>query len=62
MTSDQLLPLVQPLCPTVDEEVIRDFLSRMDDEYLTEYPGRHGASSRSGGAARSRSSFPDGIG
>src|SRR6476660_6685890 len=37
MTSDQLLPLVQPLCPTVDEEVIRDFLSRMDDEYLTEF-------------------------
>ena len=37
MTSEHLLPLVQPLCGDVDEEIIRDFLSRMDDEYLNEF-------------------------
>jgi glutamate-ammonia-ligase adenylyltransferase len=37
MTSEHLLPLVQPLCGDVDEEIIRDFLSRMDDEYLIEF-------------------------
>ncbi|MBA2252822.1 MAG: hypothetical protein H0W13_08980 [Nitrospirales bacterium] len=36
MTPEQLLPIVHPLCPEVDEEVIRDFVQRMDTEYLTE--------------------------
>jgi [glutamine synthetase] adenylyltransferase / [glutamine synthetase]-adenylyl-L-tyrosine phosphorylase len=37
MTPEQLLPIVRPLTPAVDEEIIRDFLSRMDEEYLTEF-------------------------
>lgn len=36
MTPEQLLPIVQPLCPEVDEEIIRDFVQRMDEEYLNE--------------------------
>ncbi|WP_447983266.1 [protein-PII] uridylyltransferase family protein [Nitrospira sp. Nam74] len=41
MTSESLLPLVQPFCADVDEEIIRDFLSRMDDEYLAEFTPAH---------------------
>src|SRR5690348_4670476 len=41
MTSEPLLPLVQPFCADVDEEIIRDFLSRMDDEYLAEFTPAH---------------------
>ena len=33
---ERLLPLVRPLCPEVDEEIVRDFVQRMDDEYLSE--------------------------
>src|SRR5690349_10266237 len=41
MTSEHLLPLVQPLCSGVDEDIIRDFLSRMDEDYLNEFtPGQ----------------------
>ena len=36
MTPEQVLPLVRPLCPEVDEEIVRDFVQRMDDEYLNE--------------------------
>ena len=36
MIPEQLLPLVRPLCPEVDEEIVRDFVQRMDDEYLNE--------------------------
>ncbi|MEP6888884.1 MAG: hypothetical protein ABI945_11280, partial [Nitrospirales bacterium] len=36
MTPEQLLPLVRPLCPDVDEEIVRDFVQRMDEEYLNE--------------------------
>ena len=41
MTPEQLLPLVRQLCNHVDEEIIRDFLSRMDDEYLAEFTPAH---------------------
>jgi [glutamine synthetase] adenylyltransferase / [glutamine synthetase]-adenylyl-L-tyrosine phosphorylase len=37
MTPEQLLPIVRPLTPAVDDEIIRDFLSRMDEDYLTEF-------------------------
>jgi glutamate-ammonia-ligase adenylyltransferase len=40
MTCDQLLPIVKPLCGDVEDDVMRDFLSRMDAEYLSEFaPG-----------------------
>ncbi|WP_447980160.1 [protein-PII] uridylyltransferase family protein [Candidatus Nitrospira bockiana] len=33
-TPEQLLPIIRPLCATIEEEVVRDFLTRMDPEYL----------------------------
>lgn len=37
MILDQLFPIIKPLCPGVDEDVVRDFLHRMDREYLCEF-------------------------
>ena len=36
MTPEHLLPIVLPLCPEVDEEIVRDFVQRMDEDYLNE--------------------------
>jgi glutamate-ammonia-ligase adenylyltransferase len=37
-TPEQLLPLLTPLCPRLDEETIRDFVTRMDPEYFEHFP------------------------
>src|SRR5690242_9694607 len=34
ITSEHLLSLVRPLCQEVDEESVRDFVQRMDEDYL----------------------------
>ena len=38
--SEQLLPLVRPLCQEVDEDIVRDFVQRMDEDYLNEIEPR----------------------
>jgi len=38
--SEQLLPLVRPLCQEVDEDIVRDFVQRMDEDYLDEIEPR----------------------
>ena len=37
MRPDEMLPIIKPLCPDVDEEVIHDFLLRMDAEYFSTF-------------------------
>ncbi len=37
MTEPHLLTILRPLCHQVDEEVLRDFLSRMDPEYFERF-------------------------
>jgi glutamate-ammonia-ligase adenylyltransferase len=37
-TPEQLLPLLAPLCPHLDEETIRDFVTRMDPDYFEHFP------------------------
>jgi [glutamine synthetase] adenylyltransferase / [glutamine synthetase]-adenylyl-L-tyrosine phosphorylase len=44
MTLEHLLPIVLPLCPEVDEEIVRDFVQRMDEDYLNEIEPRQIAS------------------
>ncbi|MGH7412482.1 MAG: hypothetical protein ACREJ6_15680, partial [Candidatus Methylomirabilis sp.] len=34
MPSDQLLQTLTSLCPGVDDEIVRDFVSRMDADYF----------------------------
>lgn len=38
MAADELIPLVEPLCPDIEPEIVRDFVSRMDGDYLAENP------------------------
>lgn len=35
---ESLLTTLHPLCPTVDDDVLRDFVSRMDAEYFERFP------------------------
>jgi glutamate-ammonia-ligase adenylyltransferase len=35
---ESLLTTLHPLCPTVDDDVLRDFVSRMDAEYFDRFP------------------------
>ncbi len=37
-TRESLIATLAPLCPTVEEEVLRDFVSRMDAEYFERFP------------------------
>ncbi|MBI4400439.1 MAG: hypothetical protein HY581_02265 [Nitrospirae bacterium] len=37
VTTEHLLQTLTPLCPDVDEEVIRDFVSRMDSDYFEQF-------------------------
>ncbi len=38
MTKDQLLSSLLPLCQGVEEEIVRDFVQRMDPEYFDRFP------------------------
>ena len=35
---ESLLTTLHPLCPTVEDDVLRDFVSRMDNEYFEHFP------------------------
>jgi glutamate-ammonia-ligase adenylyltransferase len=37
MTAEEQLKTLRPLCPDVEEEILRDFLSRMDPEYFSRF-------------------------
>ncbi|MDE3224897.1 MAG: hypothetical protein KGN30_05730, partial [Nitrospirota bacterium] len=38
MTTDELLTTLRPLCPDVDETLLRDFIVRMDRDYFDRFP------------------------
>ena len=38
MTSDELLTTLRPLCPDLDETLVRDFILRMDRDYFDRFP------------------------
>ena len=37
MSRDDLLQTLRPLCPEVDQDVVQDFVSRMDPEYFNSF-------------------------